>query len=536
MTPRSHHLIVTLSLLALLWAACTSSYQKQLDAGDALMSQGAYRDALQAYRAAAREEPDAPEARERAAQAQRALLAEYTAQLRELLARGEHPAAVQLAADAYASAPEDPATSAITREVSLAMQQRSARALEAGDFASALDALTLTYQHLPTERVGLEAPIQDLKQRWAEALVGSAQQAQSAGYEGDALLLYAKAATLVMDPDYVRQRDALRASLLGQHPYRVLLRGRGTRDVRVVQEGIDGLDWAQNVKLVAHERTAQLVLAYEVSAARFREERTSSTRTVRYKSGTRQVPNPAYQRDQEEVLRQQRELVRRQEEVAKRERELANYQQQVAREGDTPGTSTMAEQGVSRTQSSLSRERDNAIDQQRRVIRAQEQAARTPQLIEEDVYSDLPYEVTRYDRLGELPLVLEARVVGAQGDDAAQHLRITTSASDETHAAYPFAGVSGDPLNLPSEAQLRRELLAGAADRVVAAVLAELTTYRRALVTQAMTLADERARIHQLVIVILLDPTQVDADVLEEIVATRGIPDVVRVLAPPAPR
>lgn len=532
-TPQTSYVRLLLPLLLILSLLAGCAYGNHIDKGDEYFEKRQYELALKEYDNALKLKPDSEEAQERLRKTKLRLIEIYAERANTLANNGDYAAAIKLTAEAYAQDPQSPKVERLVGEISLKTQTHAEQLTQAQDYAQALSLLDLLYEQLPTERDSLELKLEQLKLAWAQSLNDRAVVAEKAGHAGDALLLYAKAASLMLTPEATAKRDELRARLIDQNAYlfNVTLKS-STPAAQAIQSSLERGTWAQNVRAVKDTKNLNAQVIVVAGKPSFARDSSSTSRTVSYKSGTRQVPNPFYKSKQDDVVREQKELLRYQQDLNRAEQDVSRYSQAVAREGDTPGVSTGAEQSLSRAQSDLTRARDNVARQQQRVFRAQEVAANTPQLIEEDVYSNLTYAITTHTIRGVLPLTVNITHPDNRSP-IEQKLSLLTSASDTEHAAYPVANIPIDLKQLPSESALTANLNAQAQLAAQKVLLESLSTYRQQLLDQAKTTTDEGQRIHLYVIYILLDPTAVAPEVISEIEAARGVPDSVSILGRP---
>ncbi len=528
-SPLQRLLMVTLIMLFVV--GCV--YRKSIKQGDEYYESGQYEQALTEYQRALEKKPDSEEAQMRVSDAKSALVREYTAEARKHLDAAEYAEAIGDYTELKQRLPREPAVDQLGRDISNSAQLRASQAAEESDWARSLELLMLVYDTFSEDRDVLDPEIRRVKKAWADALMAKAAEVeQSEGGAGDALLLYSKTAELVMTPKAVSKRDELRAKLLDTHTYDVRLKGRGP-GFKIVAGALKESEYVPNVSFSsAAIDDPNAVVEMEVGRPRFAKDRQSTTRTKRYKSGTRMVQNPRYESLERDVLREERDLQRYQEDVTRYQRDVSRYQSQVSREGPSPNTSTGAEQSLSRAQSSLERARDNVDRARDDVIRAKERLAREPQMIEEDVYSDLNYTVYTHTLIGELPLTL--RVTHPDGRERIPfEATLTVSASDTEHAAYPVANVPEDRLDLPGKGVLENDLYVSATNQTWKTVDQSLQEYRQGMLEQAFAKEDTSERMHMYVVYILLDPTQVNPQVPAEIASKRGIPGSVDLLAAP---
>jgi tetratricopeptide (TPR) repeat protein len=526
-------LLLIVALICLL-AGC--AYGKHIDAGDELFAKGQYEQALVEYQAAVKLNPDSEEARGKVADTRRRIGARYEEEARALLKQEDYVGAISAASRAQEHAEVAPSVLQLARDVSTRSQQRADDLAAQRQWAPALQIVDALYEAFPDDRAVLDERLVAFRAAWAADLTARAQKAEAAKHHGDALLLYAQAAELTQGPVHIAKRDELLAMLVDTQSYNlVVVPDDSSRGARVIAASLGRASDQRLVRIIDSKlakkgKTAHLTLSIDAGSPEFDTRRDLSTRVARYKSGTRQVPNPFYQNAQDDVLRAEREAQRYQEEIYRLESDLANYQSQVAREGATPNTSTGAEQGVSRTQSSLEYARNNYLRAQDVVQREREELARTAQTVEEDVYSDLQYTVTTHHLDGRAEIVL--RLTHADGRPPIEINRFATvTASDEEHAPQPLANVSGDPLQLPSRDSLSSTLWSVGASYAVNAIVQSLDAHRANLLDLAFKAGDEGERMHYFVLYILLDPTSVDPKIVQEIEQSRGIPNSPQLLS-----
>jgi hypothetical protein len=520
-------------LLALALAGC--AYGKHINAGDALYAKGDYEQAIVEYQSALKLDPDSEEAKAKLADARRRLGERYEQEARDLLKRGDHVGAITAAARAQEHAEVAPSVLNLARDVSRACQDHADQLAQQRDWAQALKITDALYAAFPEDRPLLDERIGALRADWARSLSERAAASEQAQHHGDALLLYAQAAELTQRPEHIAKRDELYAMLVDTQSYNVrVVSLSGNAGSRAVSSNITSPQSQRLIrvlddKLIKRGKKPHVTYKIQIGSPDFDTERTSSTRTTRYKSGTRPVPNPAYQSALRDVEHAEREVQRYQNEIYRLENDLARYQQQVAREGDTPGTSTGAEQGVSRTQSSLGYTRDNLRRAQDAVLSKREYLNRTPQTIEEDVYSDLQYTVTTHRLTGAADVVLLIEHADGRPPLALQRM-VTIQVSDEEHSSQPLANIPADPLNLPDRTSLSDDLWRVGAQLAQGLLVQSLDAHRALLLEQAFKASEEGLRVHYFVLYILLDPSSVDPKIVEEIAQSRGIPDAPRIL------
>ena len=508
------------------------AYGKHIDRGDELMTKGHYDQALSQYEAALALDPEEIEAQIKVSEAKSALIRQSTGETRALLDGGDYVGAILSARALYDRLPDASPVDTLMRDVASRTKQAADHHAEQEQWADSLSLMQALYEHFDGERAELDPRINEVRSTWAASLRVRAEEAEQAGHFGDALLLHAKANSLVMDPASVAKRDELHARLIDTHAYRVALNGRGKEAHEVIGRLL-GQRLAQNVVMTdaaSKDDSSQVMVHVEVAPAQVDLQRSTSMRAVRYKSGTRQEPNPSYQRYQDDVIREERDLHRYEDDLSSAERDVSRYQMQVDREAPSPNTSTGAEQSLSRAQSARERARDHVDRARNRVLRSKERMHNTDPMIEVDVFSNLDYVVTHYDLLATSQI--ELRVLHEDGrPPIVVREPLGRRAQDDEHAEHAIAGVRADPLDLPPEQDLVDTMWGDGVTLTMGAIGQSLQAKRADLLQEAFALQDDGARAHLYVVYILLDPRQVDPQVVAELASLRGIPDSVKVLS-----
>ena len=529
-------LLLVCALAAVLLLGC--AYKNHIKAGDAAYDAGSYEQALAEYEQALARRPSSEEAQLRVADAKSAMIAVYTDEVRGLMDVGDLRAAVEVFIALEQRLPNAAPVQQLGDDVVAKLRLTANTAAEQKQWAEALDTLMLAYDNFRAARGELEADLDQIKVAWASSLGAVAQTAEAAGHEGDALLLYAKASELVALPEYVSKKDELAGRLILTHAYGVKLDAKGAAAAPVV-ERLVGARTDQNVVFLAGGDVARAtddgvtiraLADVELGKPRFSKSRSRFTRSKKYKSGTRQVPNPTYAQVQRDINDAKRRVLDEERDVADEQRDLQDEQSRLSRE--QPGTSAYDSQqrDVDRAQDNLERAQEDLFRAQEKVLSLEQRLANTPRTVEEDVYSTLNYEVITHTVRGSLDV--SGRV---EHPDARERVPFESvagvSASDDTHPAHPIADVMSDPLQLPTNSSLAANLHGQAAQFVYTAVNQSLQVWRRQVLEEAFESEDEGQRVHLYVVYVLLDPTEVDPQVTAEIARLRGVPDAVSVLS-----
>lgn len=508
-------------LVALVLTGC--AFQNHIRQGDRHFENEKYRAALESYEEAHQLKPDSEKAAERVERAKKALLNHWRFQAEEALRKGDWVAAVEAAAEALEVAPGNDATRVLVQDIGYKAREEAAARADADEYAESLALYDAIIERLTTERLKAEPEARLVRQEWATILRGQAQQAEADQLDGLALLNWAKAADLQPDSGYESKMDSLYARVLADARYRVCLekkrRGVGHR---TVTEALNQLRLSDGLELVERRegKDCDVELELTVGQPSFDEIQSTHTAVKEYQSGTREVPNPAYERRERELNREKRELLEAEEEVDYQREQVDKYRSQVAGEGPTPNTSTGAEQNLSRAESRLEAARRRLESQRGRVQQAYDDLDRTDRYSEEPVYDELTYTVTTYRIDGQLRLrgTLEGE------ETVAIDQKLGVSASDEQHAAHPKAGVDEDPLTLPPENELVSQLYNRAASYVGEVLTADFEDYRQRLL-QRESSDDARRDVDALVRYLVLDPREFDEQAVVKIDDVTGIPD-----------
>jgi tetratricopeptide (TPR) repeat protein len=529
---KAKYWVVLLSAVFALAVGC--AYGRHMDRGDQAYAAGDYTTAANAYEAALDEDPSSTEAADALARSRDALAGELTEDSKAALANKDWIGAVAAAARAHRQLPENQAVREAVKDVAREVAAK-ADSLEAdGDFGNALLLMRAVADSLPPATPEYGPRADAMRARWVDQLVERGESAHATGHFGTALLYFGKASRLSPDPSLGGKRDKVRKELLDAWAYKVTLAPTGKRAkiaTGMLAKRIEGTALRLGPKGPWPAADLDAVLRVEVESPKTRTARTSRIESVRYQSGTKQVKNPFYDSRLRDLESEEKNLTRVQNDVTRLESDVDRYRNNVASEGPSPNTSTGAEQNLSRALSSLERERDKLIRQRDRVQQARERLADEPQTKEEAVYSELDYEVETHTMTSTAAVGIEVEHADER-KDIERRVVVAANASDTTHGAYPVAGVSANPLDLPSKSGLESTLLPEAAGAAGSAVEASFRSWRDEFLTRALAEPDRDTQADLLAIYVATDPQNVDPQVPVELKATTGIPDVVSSMRP----
>lgn len=525
------------SLFAALLVLSGCAYGKHIDKGDEYFQQGQYEQALTEYEAAHKLDPDEPEANQKIHQAQIELVGVYAERVDAALDASDLPGAVAAAATAYDRLPHNPAVGQIMDKVSARGDQLAATALEQQSWAYALSTYEMISNELPPQRTAFAQKAAEVRAEWTQQLKKRAATAEAEKQSGLAALYWAKAVQLSADDEAAGHSRTLQAELGDTYQYLIYLNG-DSRDPGYQSVASQlAVPIPQNSLVIESERPAKSAtlgasVLVKVSRPNFQTKSRTRTETTRYQSGTKQVQNPRYASAREDVTYEEGQLVKKQEDLSRYQKDVDDDRAWVAKEGPSPGTSTSAEQSLSRSQSSLDRAR-SAVDRQRRKLqRTRETLARTEQFVEEPVYRDLNYTITTKTRVATANVSITVEHPDGR-KRIAFNTDLATSASDDSHRAYPQANIAEDPLRLPPDADLATLLHNGAADPVWTTITQSFAGWRDTLRAQAAQASSDPERANFYAIYVFTAPSSVDPDVLADLKELTGIPDADRVLKRP---
>lgn len=516
--------LASLTLAFTLLGGC--AYKHALAAGDQAMAARRYEDALTEYERALQLKPDSDEARQKVAAAR-----DRAAQVRVDAARGKLAArdlrgALADTAAAVGLRPDAPAVRGLVEEVLAAVTTDGERLTAAGLHAEALALFDAAISGLPGERARVEAPRKASVDAWLAALASGATAAEAAGRTGDALLQRVMMVELG-DTGATGERDRLGDALREALVFRVEQTGPARDPVYTALAqrltGADPTRWIEVLAAGTDIPAPAATLTFSLQKPRFTTHQTARSASARYQSGTTQVSNPSYRSAQERLRDRERSLLEAEKEVTNQERYVSQYQQDVAREGDSPNTSTGAEQNLSNAQSRLDSARNRVNSERDQVQQARDTLARTPETSEEAVYSTIDYKITTHvltatARLG-------GSITGRDGATIDLGRDLVETASDETHDAQSVAGVAADPLALPPHETLEARLHDAAFAELAAKIGVAFAAYRQSLLGAAQKAGSDDERVDRLVRFVAVDTAASDPAVDEALLELRGVPD-----------
>jgi tetratricopeptide (TPR) repeat protein len=402
-------------------------------------------------------------------------------------------------------------------------------------YPDALAALSSPDLDLPdAERARLAAAAERIQVTWADGLSENAHALLRQGLSGAAFASATHAVDIApphLRARYAAQRDQAHRALLQQAQVAVLIRGATlSRDeLDTLRAAIDSRRGGALLSFAptsAPPDALTLDLDLNLSTPRFDERITHVEKTVTFQSGVLRSDNPAHAALSQQHQAALDDLHRlKADEVAATER-LRALEGRVkllsahpkppvpslpSIDGDAPPDlatpedilallkHTQAEvKAQEHALSALKPKHKHLADE---VKNLKSKLAETPAVSEQPQQSALTYRVTHHALRATLDLT--ATLVD-------QRLSYTAARdyADDTHPPQPAIDLPADPLEVPPQEQLTRDLRADALARLPDLVLSGFESYRRALTQRASGARSDAERLHLLMLYALLNPRE----------------------------
>lgn len=397
--------------------------------------------------------------------------------------------------------------SAIERAYELTATYRNERRFDEADVGLTKYAATIAG---PDENAArFKKRHKEIKQAWLDVLIADAEQHRQ-DRPGYASLLYAKATDLATQRDDAALVEKLRAQALSlraqvhqRYKYTIAVGSTSGPYVgelvnRLLETSFDGH------MSVSKASKGQSALKISTSPERYRRATASTSSSFRYISGTREVPNPAYQSAVSSCKSAQRSYQSEADGCAKQPTNSA-------------GQSTRQCDGVSSYASKAERA-CASVDQY-------------PETVSEDVYADQSYPVT----LNHLTTVMgvgatisfNIKSSGGPINVEAAQARLT----DRAHAAHERngSGVAADPERPPSESEGLKAVKSAAYSELKKAAVTSFERYRADLVDLKKD-SDEAGKVDALATFIFLNPKSVPKERVAQLEAASKITGAAKLL------
>lgn len=531
------------ALLSLASVGCVSRYTKALERGDHLAQVGDWDGAAASYAYAARLDPRRPEAALRLKQAQRRQIGQRMAAVRQHLDRGEVEAAFNAADEAVRIDPANQEARAAREETRAAMLKRGEELFASGHVREALDLALRLRKSQPSdpEATALETQARDKLAEEAYARAERAVSQRQRGNALLAFLDGERVRPGYRDA--ASRAGALRRALEGELQYHVVLeRTRGEpRDMAeaVDRELSDKLLNQAHPLLTIDKRApgpdaTGMTVALRLEGYATWDKPTSVTRTCDYICGIDRVPNPAFPavaraadmagarardadadtaraRRERDHKQRARDGLRVEEDAAERALERARKDLHTCESAPAPPGKDPPNQERCREEKQAKRNAEDAREAVRARVRVAESAvdaaedrqrraeaernrrqsewqaelgrlSNTPQILEVERHCTDSYAVTTHNVQATVGLVMRAGLLGGDPARDLPNVPYTITERDETFEARPgrcAATAAGDPLTLPSEAQMRQTLAGRVVEGVRGSIHGSYEAYRQ---------------------------------------------------------
>ncbi len=501
------------------------AYGKHINRGDELFEQGQYEDALVEYEAAQQVDPESEEAAGKILATKEKLVSAYTNTARTYLAEEAYFEAIDATRAAYEKLPENPIVVKLVDDVRDKVFAKADAYVASNDYATGLSLTDALVKNLPLIRDKAEIKSTTIRNAWIANLVKRGEDAKSKNRKGDAVLLYTKAAQLSGDENHKTIALTWKNEIVSENLYTLALTGSGTGASSVSNMAVSANLSGTSLRIEdASQKPVdpKATIKFRLGSKKYQTDKTSVEKSIRYESGTKQVENPFYKSKQDKVTDEEKRLVQKEKDLTKAESDVSRYETAVAKEGDTPGTSTGAEQSLSRAKSDVESRRRALNSQRDTLLRAKEDLAKTDRTKEEKVYSDHSYTVTTHTLTGSLQL---SGLIKFEKENSSLGNLAKTSVSDSTHGSHGPSKLQADPLNLPRKESMTQTLYNANARYIVGISLGQFQIWRGQLFETAKAAATDDARIDAYMIYLITDPSKVNPEVLKELELFRGIPE-----------
>ena len=287
--------------------------------------------------------------------------------------------------------------------------------------------------------------------------------------------------------EYVRDRllDGLRDSGLRN----VTVLEREHLDQILKEQGLgQGFLDESTAPQVKKIRGVQTQIAGTVISVQVREsgQNQPSYDSVRYKSGTRYVPNPKYRKYQAEVNEAQEDVYRAQRDLnqARKDRQGATATYDPNRDAVQNQLSLLGQVVADGDVSSA----ESALDAaERRLSSARSRLTREPPQIEEPVYAEARYPIYNLRLDGEVKLSFRLFDTSTSAVGQTHSINVKDSVEDRYVPGDPVKGIDDDPKELPPENLFRQQLLDKAVTEAIARLNAEFSQYAQEYLQRALT-------------------------------------------------
>jgi tetratricopeptide (TPR) repeat protein len=533
-------------LLASLALSCGGAYAAAIARGDNFASSGMWDEAAAAYEEAMRIDPNDPEAAIKLKEARHSQAADRLKRAEALEKRGELVSALGLVQEAAKFDPNNTdAQRALTR-INDAALDRAEQLVADGKEKEAFELTSLVVKgspHDPRARKlddKVRGVLADKAHERAKAFLDGKKL-------GNALVELASC--LVYRPDYPDAKlefGQVKLKLEDELRYYVVLKNLDATGKNapvghafkpeLLAQAMDEKLLLRVVKDKAPDNTQGVAVHGSFDGYDFKHDQDRNQRSCDYVCGTESKPNPQRAVVEQELASKERDLSQAEEEIGRLQKDVTRYEQDVARaqqEVDRkqqdmdkaradldrcrasaqPGNSSACsseESRVSSAQSSLDSARSSLSGPQNSLQNARSQIASaqdrrensrrtrdektqqlrsTPEMITVDKFCPFTYPVDIHHQAAQVTLKLTLDRLGQDKPIVSdQPFHYDSAAQDETFPAHPGRCpqvAAGDPLQLPSEEQMRQDLVTKVVKDLRTKIVASYDAYRGGFLAEA---------------------------------------------------
>lgn len=519
-----------LGIIALLVFGVGCAHGRSIKHGDEYFERGNYEAALRSYRDAQVARPGSEEALARARQAERLLADDATERLRAAVdGEGRVGPALQRADEVLGLVLSEDLQRRVVTQVESSVLTLVERSRVGGRLANALAILDQA-QFVANSHPGafgkgyrvFSHRVDELEGQWSEELVERSRAAASGGRLASAALYGAMAQSLSGAPSPVGEPEGFARQVRVQHGWAVVAQQVGGDRASSVEETLRAREPFAAIGFGADARQYQFeaVMSLEGSEPRVERWEEVEQRSEEYQSGTREVPNPAYLSQRDELIEAESYVVRLERDIAKSEHELHEYRREFRKDKREGMSTSLSSMGIEREEERLSRLHEDMIDARYRVEREYLELQRIAPTLLEPVYSMHSYEVVAQwaELAATYDVVIDAPAL------AFEHIGSVDVAEREVsfrHSAQPVIDLRARRDPLPRAAVLGELFEASLAEGVADELLTGFERYRRQFVDRPGSAVE---RVEALATYILLSPQRVDASLAHELAELSGVP------------
>lgn len=335
---------------------------------------------------------------------------------------------------------------------------------------------------------------------------------------GSALVYALKASTLatqIKDNSSAKEMNIkaanLRKKLLNAYSFVFSIDSASGPNAPAVSSKVGSFSWGSKQIKFSTSKTSRTnaSLSFSMGNPSYKSSKSSTKGSFKYKSGTKQVPNPKLERAQKKVDYEQKQVDDKQ----------ASYDN---------ANKNLHYEGKEDNQRALLRQIEGEKEE---VKEAKEELAALPKTITKSIYAQYSYPITIHHLKASLSL--KSKLSSLNGLKAvSSNTTVGASLSDQSHGAYSKndGSVSADAARPPSQSSGLSALKGNTKSKLTSLVTSGFTVYRDAVGGKARGKKD--VQVHWLVIYMILDPNKAPKKVVDVLESTAKIKGIQALLKP----